>query len=189
MPGAVKPFRHAQANAIGSRGPANGAGPGMRGLTVGITHQEALAHPGHDPESYRRQGAPAIGLLNEGDTVDLGGATREVWHLPGHSPRGNGLFDREAGTLLAADATHHGPLIYRGPGMGVRACRETFAKLRALPVTVVRGGHDPSFTRDRMLEIIATDEARWEAEEAALAEQGVSAAAQKCGRCPDHSTR
>jgi glyoxylase-like metal-dependent hydrolase (beta-lactamase superfamily II) len=129
---------------------------------------EALPHAGYDPESYVLRSAPATGLLNEGDTVDLGGPTYEVWHLPGHSPGGIGLFDRESGTLFAADAIYDGPLIYRGPGMSIAAYRETFAKLRALPVTVVHGGHDPSFSRERMMEIIADYEARWDAEEAAL---------------------
>jgi glyoxylase-like metal-dependent hydrolase (beta-lactamase superfamily II) len=130
---------------------------------------EALPHPGYDPEGYRLHGAPATGLLNEGDTVDLGDILFEVWHLPGHSPGGIGLFDRASGTLFAADAIYDGPLIYKGPGMSVPAYRETFAKLRALPVTLVHGGHDPSFSRDRMMEIITTYEARWDAEEAALA--------------------
>lgn len=130
---------------------------------------DALPHPGYDPESYRLHGAPATGLLNEGDTVDLGDITFEVWHLPGHSPGGIGLFDRTSGTLFAADAIYDGPLIYQGPGMSVPAYRETFAKLRALPVTLIHGGHDPSFTRDRMMQIIADYEARWDAEEAALA--------------------
>lgn len=130
---------------------------------------DALPHPGYDPESYRLHGAPATGLLNEGDTVDLGDITFEVWHLPGHSPGGIGLFDRATGTLFAADAIYDGPLIYQGPGMSVPAYRETFAKLRALPVTLIHGGHDPSFDRDRMLQIIAEYEARWDAEEAASA--------------------
>lgn len=130
---------------------------------------DALPHPGYDPESYRLHGAPATGLLNEGDTVDLGDILFEVWHLPGHSPGGIGLFDRASGTLFAADAIYDGPLIYQGPGMSVPAYRETFAKLRALPVTLIHGGHDPSFNRDRMMQIIADYEARWDAEEAALA--------------------
>jgi glyoxylase-like metal-dependent hydrolase (beta-lactamase superfamily II) len=125
---------------------------------------EALPYAGYDPESYRLQGAPATGLLEEGDTLDLGGHVYEIWHLPGHSPGGIGLFERETGVLFAADAIYDGPLIYSGPGMSVPAYRETFAKLRALPVTVVHGGHDPSFGPDRMIEIIDAYESRWAAE-------------------------
>lgn len=134
---------------------------------IGETLIEALPYAGYDPESYRLQGAAATGLLEEGDTVDLGNHLYEVWHLPGHSPGGIGLFERASGILFAADAIYDGPLIYDGPGMSVSAYRETFAKLRNLPVTRVHGGHDPSFGRDRMLEIIDAYEARWDAEAAA----------------------
>ncbi|TNC47628.1 MBL fold metallo-hydrolase [Rubellimicrobium rubrum] len=129
---------------------------------------EALPHEGYDPESYRLRGAQATGLLNEGDTLDLGGHLYEVLHLPGHSPGGIGLFERTTGILFAADAIYDGPLIYDGPGMSVAAYRDTFAKLRALPVTTIHGGHDPSFGRERMLAIIDAYEARWASEEAAL---------------------
>jgi glyoxylase-like metal-dependent hydrolase (beta-lactamase superfamily II) len=125
---------------------------------------EALPFEGFDPETYRLHGAPATGLLNEGDIVDLGDHLYEVWHLPGHSPGGIGLFERATGILFAADAIYDGPLIYSGPGMSVAAYRETFAKLRALPVSRVHGGHDPSFDHARMLEIIDQYEARWDAE-------------------------
>ncbi len=128
---------------------------------------EALPYAGYDPETYRLQGAPATGLLDEGDTVDLGDHLYEVWHLPGHSPGGIGLFERETGILFAADAIYDGPLIYDGPEMSVFAYRDTFAKLLALPVTLVHGGHDPSFGRDRMHEIIETYLARWDAEASA----------------------
>lgn len=127
---------------------------------------EALPHAGYDPASYRLRGAAATGLLREGDTVDLGNHLYEVWHLPGHSPGGIGLFERATGILFAADAIYDGPLIYDGPGMSVPAYRETFAKLRRLPVTRVHGGHDPSFDRDRMLDIIDSYLARWDAEAA-----------------------
>ena len=127
---------------------------------------EALPFAGYDTETYRLQGAPATGLLNEGDTVDLGNHLYEVWHLPGHSPGGIGLFERATGILFAADAIYDGPLIHSGPGMSVESYRETFTKLRALPVTLVHGGHDPSFDRARMLEIMDNYDARWDHEAA-----------------------
>lgn len=125
---------------------------------------EALPFAGYDPESYRLHGAAATGLLHEGDTVDLGDHLYEVWHLPGHSPGGIGLFERATGILFAADAIYDGPLIYDGPGMSVASYRDTFAKLRALPVTLVHGGHDPSFAATRMHQIMDSYEARWDAE-------------------------
>ena len=128
---------------------------------IGELLVEALPFEGYDPASYLLQGAPATALLEEGDTVDLGDRRYEVLHLPGHSPGGIGLFEAATGTLFAADAIYDGPLIYAGPGMSIAAYRNTFAKLRALPVTLVHGGHDPSFDRDRMLAIIDHYERLW----------------------------
>lgn len=122
---------------------------------------DALPHAGYLPSSYRLRGAPATDLLEEGDSIDLGGHRYEVLHLPGHSPGGIGLFEADTGILFAADTIYDGPLLFDGPGMSVPAYRESFCKLRDLPVTVIHGGHDPSFDRNRMLEIIDTYEARW----------------------------
>lgn len=129
---------------------------------IGETLIEALPFVGYDPEDYRLQGAPATGLLNHGDRVDLGNHVYEVLHLPGHSPGGIGLFEPTTGVLFAADAIYDGPLIYQGPGMSIDAYRKTFELLKTLPITVVHGGHDPSFNRERMLEIIARYEAIWD---------------------------
>lgn len=130
---------------------------------IGETLIEALPFEGYDPESYRLYGAPATGLLNHGDSVDLGSHAYTVLHLPGHSPGGIGLFEETTGVLFAADAIYDGPLIYEGPGMSVEAYRATFDLLKTLDVTVVHGGHDPSFDKARMLEIIAEYEAIWDA--------------------------
>jgi len=130
---------------------------------IGETLIEALPFEGYDPEDYRLQGAPATGLLNHGDTVDIGNHVYEVLHLPGHSPGGIGLFEHATGVLFGADAIYDGPLIYEGPGMSIDAYRQTFDLLKTLPVTVVHGGHDPSFSKTRMLEIFDKYEAIWDA--------------------------
>jgi len=124
---------------------------------------DAVPHAQYDPRSYRLHGASATGMLEHGDTVDLGGPVYRVLHLPGHSPGGIGLFEEATGILFAADAIYDGPLIYEGPGMSVPAYRKTFETLKALEVTVVHGGHDPSFGRKRMDQIIAQYEALWDA--------------------------
>lgn len=130
---------------------------------IGETLIEGLPFEGYDPESYRLKGAAATGLLNHGDTVDLGDRRYEVLHLPGHSPGGIGLFEAETGILFAADAIYDGPLIYDGPGMSVDAYRGTFELLKSLPVQTIHGGHDPSFDRARMLDIITHYEMLWDA--------------------------
>ncbi len=120
-----------------------------------------LPHPGYDPRSYVLRGAPATGLLKHGDTVDLGNHRYKVLHLPGHSPGGIGLYEESTGVLFAGDAIYDGPLIYSGPGMSVPDYLDTFATLRRLDVTLVHGGHDPSFNPDRMVEIMEKYETIW----------------------------
>ncbi len=122
---------------------------------------DALPHAGYDPRSYRLRGAPATGLLQEGEVLDLGDHAYRVLHLPGHSPGGIGLYEAATGVLFAADTLYDGPLIYDGPGMSVPAYLDSFAKLRALEVSVVHGGHDPSFGADRMHEMMDRYEAIW----------------------------
>ncbi|MEM6547815.1 MAG: MBL fold metallo-hydrolase [Pseudomonadota bacterium] len=121
----------------------------------------ALPEPDYDPADYGLVGAPATGLLSHGDRVELGDRAFEVLHLPGHSPGQIGLWDAAVGELFAGDAIYDGPLIYQGEGCSVPDYVETLKILRALPVRVVHGGHDPSFGPDRMQAIIAEYLTRW----------------------------
>jgi glyoxylase-like metal-dependent hydrolase (beta-lactamase superfamily II) len=57
------------------------------------------------------------------------------------------------GTLFSGDAIYDGPLLDDLPDSDVAAYLSTMRRLRELPVRVVHGGHDPSFGRDRMIEI------------------------------------
>ncbi|WP_434051894.1 MAG: MBL fold metallo-hydrolase [Roseibium sp.] len=114
----------------------------------------ALPHEGYDPATYALKGAPATGLLEEGDTVDLGDRQFTVLHVPGHSPGSIALFEEKTGILFAGDAIYDGPLIYDGPGMSVDDYVVTMKKLQALDVTIVHGGHDPSFGKKRLDEIV-----------------------------------
>ena len=124
---------------------------------------DALPHTGYDPAAYALKPAPPTGLIGDGDVVDLGDRAFEVWHLPGHSPGQIGLFERETGILIAGDAIYDGPLICDGPGTELADYEASFARLEALPVTVVHGGHNAAFGPDRMAEIIARHRAIWAA--------------------------
>lgn len=110
---------------------------------------DALPWEGYDPHAYLLQGAPATGLLGEGDVLDLGDRAYRVLHLPGHSPGGIGLYDETTGVLFAGDAVYDGPLIPFDAPVYVATLR----RLRALPVSVVHGGHDPSFGAERLRDI------------------------------------
>jgi glyoxylase-like metal-dependent hydrolase (beta-lactamase superfamily II) len=55
--------------------------------------------------------------------------------------------------LFSGDAVYDGPLLDELDGSHVDAYLDTMRRLRALPVTVVHGGHETSFGRDRLIEI------------------------------------
>jgi glyoxylase-like metal-dependent hydrolase (beta-lactamase superfamily II) len=130
---------------------------------IGETFLEALPAPGFDPARWRLRGAEATRMVGEGDVIDLGDRRLEVLHLPGHSPGQLGLWEAATGTLFGADALYDGPLIYDAPGMSVADYAATLRRLRDLPARTIHGGHDPSFGRDRMVEIIDRYLALWAA--------------------------
>ena len=100
--------------------------------------------------------APVTRPLVEGDVIDLGDHAYEVLHLPGHSPGSIGLWDTSSGTLFSGDAIYDGPLLDELDGSDVAAYIATMQRLRALPVTVVHAGHEPSFGRERLVELCDT---------------------------------
>jgi glyoxylase-like metal-dependent hydrolase (beta-lactamase superfamily II) len=115
---------------------------------------DALPHEGYDPRSYRIQPTPLTKQLIAGNVVDLGDRAFEVLHLPGHSPGSIGLWEASTGTLFSGDAIYDGPLYDFLPESNIADYLGTMEQLRSLPVSVVHGGHDPSFGRERMLAII-----------------------------------
>ncbi len=92
-------------------------------------------------------------LLTHGDVIDLGDRAFEVLHLPGHSPGSIGLWEAATGILFSGDAVYDGPLLDRLDHSNRDDYRSTMLRLRQLPVTVVHGGHEPSFGRDRLVEL------------------------------------
>ena len=96
---------------------------------------------------------PVTRVLDDGDVIDLGDRAFEVLHLPGHSPGSIGLWDAASGTLFSGDAVYDGPLLDEIGGSDIDDYVATMERLRELPVTVVHGGHEPSFDRRRLVEI------------------------------------
>jgi glyoxylase-like metal-dependent hydrolase (beta-lactamase superfamily II) len=93
-------------------------------------------------------------VVDEGDVIDLGNRHFEVLHLPGHSPGSIGLWEASTGTLFSGDSIYDGPLIDQFPGSSIADYVRTMRRLRALPVTVVHGGHEPSFGRERLVSLV-----------------------------------
>jgi glyoxylase-like metal-dependent hydrolase (beta-lactamase superfamily II) len=109
---------------------------------------------GWDAAKYQVQPAPPQRLLQHGELVDLGDRVFEVIHTPGHSPGGIGLFEAARGIFLSGDIIYDGPLIDDAYHSNPEDYAATLQHLRALNVSVVHGGHFPSFGRTRFGQII-----------------------------------
>jgi len=113
----------------------------------------ARPNEGFDPHAYRQLPAKSKTIVDEGDVIELGDRSFEVLHLPGHSPGSIGLWEKSTGTLFSGDAVYDANLLDELPGSDKEIYRKTMQRLLDLPVTVVHGGHDDSFGRDRLREI------------------------------------
>ncbi len=122
---------------------------------------QALPHASYDPGSYCLQPAPPTRLVADGDTIDLGDRQLRVLHLPGHSPGQIGLLEAASGILFGGDAIYEGTLLADGPGTSRADYVATLQRLLALDVTVVHGGHGPSFDRLRLQEICDRHLRQW----------------------------
>jgi glyoxylase-like metal-dependent hydrolase (beta-lactamase superfamily II) len=114
---------------------------------------DALPAAGWKPEDYAIISTTPTRLLDDGDLIDLGDRTFEVMHLPEHSPGSIGLWEPKTGILFSGDAIYDGALLDMLPDSDVQDYIRTMQRLRALPVTIVHGGHEPSFDRARMIQI------------------------------------
>ncbi|MBL8707646.1 MAG: MBL fold metallo-hydrolase [Rhodospirillaceae bacterium] len=113
----------------------------------------ALPHAGYDLRSYRIRPARVTEIVADGDMVDIGNRRFEILHLPGHSPGSMGLWEAASGTLFSGDALYDGPLLDELDHSDIPAYVRTMRRLRELPVRVVHAGHDPSFGRERLVEL------------------------------------
>lgn len=114
----------------------------------------ALPFAGFDWKQFALRPAPLTSYLDEGDKIDLGDRHFEVLHLPGHSPGSIALFERATGLLFSGDVVYDGDLIDNFFHSDRDALAASHARLRTLPVATVHAGHSPSFSRDRLLQIL-----------------------------------
>ncbi|WP_082845398.1 MBL fold metallo-hydrolase [Paraburkholderia caribensis] len=78
----------------------------------------------------------------------------EVLHLPAHSPGSIGLWDVTTGTQFPGDAIYDGPLLDDIDGVDVSEYIRTLNRLRELPINVVHAGHNGSFGRKRLVQLV-----------------------------------
>jgi glyoxylase-like metal-dependent hydrolase (beta-lactamase superfamily II) len=131
----------------------------------------ALPHAGYDLGDYKIRPATPTRLVEEGSIVDTGDRQFEVLHLPGHSPGSIGLWEASTGILFSGDAIYDGPLLDKLYRSNIADYVKTMRRLRALPVRVVHAGHDPSFGRDRLVELVDAYLARREPARGGIAAQ------------------
>ena len=103
-----------------------------------------------DIEKWRQTGVRPTWFVEKGDVLDLGNRAFEVLHLPGHSPGSIGLWEISSRILFSGDAIYDGPLLDELPESDIQEYVRTMKRLLRLPVSVVHGGHGPSFDGDRL---------------------------------------
>ncbi|HEY7659332.1 MAG TPA: MBL fold metallo-hydrolase [Actinomycetota bacterium] len=115
----------------------------------------AIPRADFDVASYRVEPVTPTRIVDEGDVVDLGDRRFEVLHLPGHTPGEIGLWEEATGTLFSGDCVYESGALLDGlPESNVDDYVRSMARLRDLPVRIVHGGHDDSFGRARLLELV-----------------------------------
>lgn len=115
----------------------------------------ALPSEGYDLGSYTITPAPLTGYLDEGDVIDLGDRSFQVLHVPGHSPGSIALYEKASRTLFSGDLIYDGALIDSAWHSDPDAYRASLERLRHMPIDIIHAGHEGSFGRDRLHEIIA----------------------------------
>jgi glyoxylase-like metal-dependent hydrolase (beta-lactamase superfamily II) len=115
----------------------------------------ALPRDGYDAAAYRVVPVVPTRIVDEGDTIDLGDRRFSVLHLPGHTPGEIGLWEEATATLYSGDCVYEsGMLLDELPESDVGDYVGSMLRLRELPVRIVHGGHDDTFGRPRLLDLI-----------------------------------
>ena len=120
------------------------------GMPVPESILAAVPAADFDVDAWVSSGAEPSLFVEDGQILDLGDKTMEVLHVPGHTPGSVALWDGERGLLFTGDTLYDGPMRFDDAA----AASSSLRRLRELPVRRVFGGHDPSFDRDRMRELI-----------------------------------
>ena len=86
------------------------------------------------------QGKPGR-LLDDGDTIDLGGRTIQVLHTPGHSPGHLCFWEDEKGYLYSGDLVYEGTLFANYPSTDPQSYMTSLEKIAVLPIKQLFPGH------------------------------------------------
>ena len=115
----------------------------------------ALPREGFELATYAVTPVTPTKVVGEGDVLDLGDRTLTVLHLPGHTPGEIGLWEEATRTLFSGDCVYEsGVLLDELPESNIADYVLSMERLREVPARIVHGGHDDSFGRERLLELI-----------------------------------
>ena len=93
---------------------------------------DALPAAGYDPTSYALKSAPATGMLEDGDIVDLGDWQAEVIHMPGHSPGQSVLWQFRRPRFSSERDTTEPASLHEGQGIAPKPMpNDLFRRLKA----------------------------------------------------------
>jgi glyoxylase-like metal-dependent hydrolase (beta-lactamase superfamily II) len=113
----------------------------------------AAPHDHFSVDDYRVTSTEPTRTVEASDEIDLGNRHFEVMHLPGHSPGSMGLWEADPGILFSGDAIYDGLLLDELEDSNIPDYLDTMKRLKDLPVSAVHGGHEPSFGRERLVEL------------------------------------
>jgi len=99
-----------------------------------------------DFASYSIKPAPPTSLVDEGDTIDLGGRRVRVMHTPGHSPGLLSVFESETGALFTSDALYDGRMFFDLEGSNRVDAARSIERLIAAGAQTVHPGHFQSLS-------------------------------------------
>lgn len=96
---------------------------------------------GYDVNAYEFfQGMPTR-VLEDGDTIDIGGRILHVLHTPGHSPGHMCFWESEKGYLFTGDLVYKDTLFAYYPSTDPQAYLQSLERIAALPVKKVFPAH------------------------------------------------
>jgi glyoxylase-like metal-dependent hydrolase (beta-lactamase superfamily II) len=101
----------------------------------------SLPWEGFEARDWVIEPAPATGVLEDGDRVDLGDRQFEVLNTPGHSWGSICLWEARSGTLFSADTVYDGELFDFLPCSDVPTYVQSLRRLRKYPVRMAYPGH------------------------------------------------
>ncbi|MBV1688551.1 MBL fold metallo-hydrolase [Novosphingobium sp. G106] len=135
--------------------------PSVPGYEIEGPIIEAVPSPDFDLRAYKLRPASKVRPVEDGDIIDLGDRHFEVMHLPGHSPGSIGLLERATGTLFSGDTLYDGPLIDVLHHSSIPDYARSLKRLLDTPIQIVHAGHDPSFGRERLIELATQQLDHW----------------------------